>query len=252
MVFGKNLKKIRSVHGMSQQEFAELFDLKRATLGAYEEDRSNPKLETIIKIANHFSIGLEQLVTKELTVNQLLRFNDALTTNPANDTSQKLEGIPYITEDKKEVFIKDFNNTNNISKVDLNNIYLPNVTGKDKLAFVVSDLTMSGGAAGFLPKDIVIGKQTPLTDIERINGQLAIITTKDDLYFRKVSYQNSKVVLNANHPGVEPITVNSKDIKGVWSVVHIFRYTVPASENATEQRLAQLENAIAALRQKTS
>lgn len=248
MVFGKNLKKIRSVHGMSQQEFAELFDLKRATLGAYEEDRSNPKLETIIKIAKHFSIGLEQLVTKELTVNQLLRFNDTLTTNPANDTSENLEGIPYITEDKKDTFIKDFNNTNNISKVDLNKIYLPNVTGKDKLAFVISDLTMSGGAAGFLPKDVIIGKQTSVTDIEQINGQLAIIATKDDLYFRKINQQENKVVLSANHPGVEPILLNNKDIKGIWCMAHIFRYTLPTSENATEQRLAELENAIASLR----
>ena len=54
--FGKNIRKIRSLKSLSQQAFAELFDLKRGTLGAYEEGRSEPKLETLIKIANYFSI----------------------------------------------------------------------------------------------------------------------------------------------------------------------------------------------------
>ena len=43
--FGKNIKKIRSVKSLSQQAFADLFDLKRGTLGAYEEGRSEPKIE---------------------------------------------------------------------------------------------------------------------------------------------------------------------------------------------------------------
>ena len=77
--FGKNIKKIRGVKGLSQQAFADLFDLKRGTLGAYEEGRSEPKIETIIKIANYFSITIDHMLTAELTVNQLLRFNDQLT-----------------------------------------------------------------------------------------------------------------------------------------------------------------------------
>ena len=51
--FGKNIRKIRNVKKLSQQAFAELFELKRGTLGAYEEERSEPRIETIIKIANH-------------------------------------------------------------------------------------------------------------------------------------------------------------------------------------------------------
>ena len=47
--FGKNIRKIRSVKTLSQQAFAELFDLKRGTLGAYEEGRSEPKIETILQ-----------------------------------------------------------------------------------------------------------------------------------------------------------------------------------------------------------
>lgn len=63
---------------MSQMAFAELFDLKRPTLGAYEEGRSLPKLETVIKIAHHFGISIDKMLTEEVTVNQLSKFDDLL------------------------------------------------------------------------------------------------------------------------------------------------------------------------------
>ena len=66
--FGKNIRKIRSLKSLSQQAFAELFNLKRGTLGAYEEGRSEPKIETLIKIANYFSIPIDELLTTELII----------------------------------------------------------------------------------------------------------------------------------------------------------------------------------------
>lgn len=249
-MFGKNLKKIRSVHGMSQQEFAELFDLKRGTLGAYEEDRSNPKLETVMKIAKHFSIGVEDLLTKELTVNKLLRFNEAITTGEATEQDTAFAGIPCITEGKSAEFIANYTNANNISNIKLPLIYLPNVEGNDKIALVVDDLTMSGGASGFLPKDMVIGQNIDLKDIASTNRELVVAVTDKALLLRKMSYQGDKVVLKANHPGVEPVALDTAEVKGIWRVVHVFRYTMPTGENELEQRLAQLENTIAALRQR--
>ena len=251
-MFGKNIKKIRSVHGMSQQEFAELFDLKRATLGAYEEKRSNPKLETVVKIAKHFSIGIEDLLTKELTVNQLLRFNEAITVVPSDTQNKEKQGIVCITENNKEEFIAQYNVANNISNIQLPHVYLPHVNGEHKLALVINDLTMSGGANGFLPKDMVIGTQVPLNEVAKVDGELVLVAIAKDIYFRKISCQDDKVVLKANHPGVEPIALATNEISGLWVVVHIFRYTLPNNNNEMEQRLAQLENTIASLRQKPS
>lgn len=59
---------------MTQARFAELFDLKRTALGAYEEGRAEAKLNTLIKIADYFNISLDQLVRKEITVNEIFHF----------------------------------------------------------------------------------------------------------------------------------------------------------------------------------
>jgi DNA-binding XRE family transcriptional regulator len=53
-VIGKNVRKIRTVKKLSQAAFAEIFNLARPSVGAYEEERSEPKLETVIQIASLF------------------------------------------------------------------------------------------------------------------------------------------------------------------------------------------------------
>lgn len=74
--FGTNIKKIRQVKGLSQKAFADLFDLNRGVISSYEEGRAEPKIETILKVANHFSLDLDKLLTETLQVNQLASVSD--------------------------------------------------------------------------------------------------------------------------------------------------------------------------------
>ncbi|MEP5132314.1 helix-turn-helix domain-containing protein, partial [Nonlabens ulvanivorans] len=108
--FGKNIKKIRGIKSLSQQAFADLFDLKRGTLGAYEEGRSEPKIETIIKIANYFSISIDDILTAELTVNQLLKFNDRLTLTPEELEREQFAQVPCITEKLADDYLEYYDN----------------------------------------------------------------------------------------------------------------------------------------------
>ncbi len=59
---------------MTQTEFAKIFDLKRTALGSYEEGRAEAKIDTIIKIADYFNLTLDELIRKELTVNDIFHF----------------------------------------------------------------------------------------------------------------------------------------------------------------------------------
>ena len=76
--FGKNIKKIRVSKKMTQTDFADLFDLKRTAVGSYEEGRAEAKIDTIIKIADYFKLSLDQLLRKELTINDIFHFRDDL------------------------------------------------------------------------------------------------------------------------------------------------------------------------------
>ncbi|MBD3904886.1 helix-turn-helix domain-containing protein [Chryseobacterium sp. Ch-15] len=69
--FGANIKTIRQAKGLSQQAFADLFDLNRGVIGAYEEGRSEPKISTLLTVVHYFNLDLDKFLTVPLTVDDL-------------------------------------------------------------------------------------------------------------------------------------------------------------------------------------
>lgn len=69
--FGANIKTIRQAKGLSQQAFADLFDLTRGVIGAYEEGRSEPKISTLLTVVHYFNLDLDKFLTVPLTVDDL-------------------------------------------------------------------------------------------------------------------------------------------------------------------------------------
>jgi DNA-binding XRE family transcriptional regulator len=81
---------------MNQTQFAEIFDIKRASIGAYEEGRAEPKLETLLKIVGHFKLKLDDIIVKELTVNQIAKFDkayDKANTEPEINISKEFKNL---------------------------------------------------------------------------------------------------------------------------------------------------------------
>lgn len=74
--FGTNIKKIRQVKGLSQKTFADLLDLNRGVISSYEEGRAEPKIETILKVASHFNLHLDKLLTEELQESHLANVSE--------------------------------------------------------------------------------------------------------------------------------------------------------------------------------
>lgn len=94
-ILSKNIKKLRLFKSMNQTEFAALFDLKRSSIGAYEEGRAEPKLDSLIKISNYFSLTIDEIVKAELTVNQIAKFE--FPDMEANDLQSLHDKIDAIT-----------------------------------------------------------------------------------------------------------------------------------------------------------
>lgn len=105
-VIAKNFKKLRLFKSLNQTGFADLFDITRASVGSYEEGRAEPKLETLMKVADHFKLNVDDIIRKELTVNQIAGFN-----YPMDDTIKHEQLHKEIKElsqkmDKMETSIK--------------------------------------------------------------------------------------------------------------------------------------------------
>jgi DNA-binding XRE family transcriptional regulator len=62
----KNLKKLRSKMGLTQENISAMIGIKRPTYSSYEEYRAEPNIKTIIALSVLFGVTIDDLLTKEL------------------------------------------------------------------------------------------------------------------------------------------------------------------------------------------
>lgn len=65
MELGKNIIKIRKQNNLTQDDFAEKYFVTRQTVSNWENSKSYPDLETLIKISDDFDISLDILLKED-------------------------------------------------------------------------------------------------------------------------------------------------------------------------------------------
>lgn len=59
------LKELREKRGLTQEELAKLIKIEQNTYSNYEKEKTQPKLETLIKIADLYNISLDYLLERK-------------------------------------------------------------------------------------------------------------------------------------------------------------------------------------------
>ncbi len=62
----ENIKYLRKLNGLTQEQFSRRIGIKRSLLGAYEEARANPNPNNLIAIAKAFNVSVENLQRHDL------------------------------------------------------------------------------------------------------------------------------------------------------------------------------------------
>ncbi|TVQ15323.1 MAG: XRE family transcriptional regulator [Bacteroidetes bacterium] len=94
--FGKNIRKIRSVRGLTQTQMADMLNVNRGMISSYEEGRAEPKIETVLKTADVFQLSTDLLLKSSVTVNQLSGFSIPQLQKSTSSKSSTSEESPVI------------------------------------------------------------------------------------------------------------------------------------------------------------
>ena len=253
---GKNIKKIRTVKKLSQASFAELFNLARPSVGAYEEGRAEPKIETIVQIAHHFGLSIDLLLNKELTINDLYKFDimvgdlgEGSLLGEVDDTQAMPDGgIALVLVDKYLEYIVNYQNKDFLSK--LKKIYLP-VTRKEKSrAFQLSGSEMEYNHNGLHHGDILLCYQIEnLTNKNIEKGKVFVVVTSEKITIRRVTSVGKQIEFSSDDPNYSSMYLDTKDILELWEVYGVYStYLNPPS--ALAARVLEIENDIRQIKKK--
>lgn len=65
MNYGENIKKIRKEKGLTQKQLGKKLGISQAAIGQFESNKTNPKMETLRRIANALEVDLWEIVELE-------------------------------------------------------------------------------------------------------------------------------------------------------------------------------------------
>lgn len=269
---GKNIKKIRTVKKLSQASFAELFNLARPSVGAYEEGRAEPKIDTILAMASHFGLSTDALLRKELTVNELYSLDilkgefDPTQMPPALGKSSRQEqqaekkkgsntvipaqgGIPLVDRESALEYIINADKRDFINK--LSTIALPAKGKGEKRAFEYSGQEMYHHESGLREGDILLCqllKKEELANLE--TEKIYLFVTPQRLVVRRLQQADKKGVdLKADNPAFDTIHLPAAEILEIWEVKGVWSTHLSAPAHL-ESRMLLLESRLESLESK--
>jgi len=240
--FGRNIKKIRTAKKISQTAFADLFSLKRGSIGAYEEGRAEAKIDTIIEIAEFYKLSVDQLLRKELTINEIYHISEK---------SQKFEklisqinsdiSIPLVKEKDRVEFIQKY--SNQVYLQSLQTIKLPNLKPYH-LAFEYMGSAMVANYSGIYHGDIIIAESFQIEKINEVTvNQIFIIIERENLYIARIIMEGEDFLLRHDNPIYADISIKKADVKTIWKANQLITNQLNQKSNL-DSTLQNIENKI--------
>ncbi len=208
---GQNLKYLRKLRGWTQEEFSNKLGIKRSLIGAYEEERADPRLEVLEIIADIFKLTLDELLLQDLS--------NTGTSYLAKRRQQKMMTaernlIHFVPVKAAAGYLAGYADSEFIDE--LNTFTLPMLAGGQYRAFEIIGDSMMPTPSG----SIIVGEKIENNPDEIKSNQPYIVVSRNEgiVYKRivKNNRQKNKFTLVSDNPQYQPYQVNAEDIVELW------------------------------------
>lgn len=223
-LINQNIRFLRKKKGYTQQQFADMLKIKRATLGAYEEGRARPNPDVQQRLTTVFGISLDQLVTQNLSKmmdggklaaapgGQDVEGNHLRVLSITVD-QQNRENIELVPAKASAGYLNGYADPEFIE--DLPKFHLPMLPVGTYRAFEIKGDSM----LPLQPGSIVIGEYVSnWTDVQ--DGHTYVVLSKDEgvVYKRLFSTmeKDTRLTLRSDNPSYEPYEVAYEDVLELW------------------------------------
>ena len=207
---GQNLKYLRKLRGWTQEEFANKLRIKRSLIGAYEEERADPRLEVLEIIADMFKLSLDELLLKDLS--------NTSGSYLAKRRQQKMMSadrnvIHFVPVKAAAGYLASYADTEFIDE--LNTFTLPMLSGGNYRAFEIIGDSMLPTPSG----SIIVGEKIEGANDIKNNQAYIVVSRNEGIVYKRVEKNNrakNKLTLVSDNPQFQPYQVNAEDVVELW------------------------------------
>ncbi len=236
-----NLKSLRKQKGLTQEQFSNKIGIKRSLVGAYEEARANPPLETLQNIAIFYKLKIEDLLHADFsrdTEQKIIRKTQA---NILKDIEGRgLRILPVIVDKDNNELITVINTKaaagylNGYSDPEyieaLPNFSLPMMHGqKTRRVFQIKGDSMLPITSGsYIITEYVENWQSAKDDKTYI-----IITTNEGIVYKRIENEvkdKKQLLLKSDNKEFEPYTLSIDNVLEIWEAVGFMSFEMPSPQ----------------------
>ncbi len=240
MYFASNIKTLRNRRELTQEEVSTSLNIKRSTLGGYENNIAQPSLEMLMEFASFYKISIDDLLRVDLS---------KLPDDKLNKIEQNLE--QFIKGSKLRVLAStvDKENKDNVELVPLKAV-AGYTNGYADPEFIS---TLPSFQIPFLSRDrkyrafqIKGDSMLPIKNGSYIiaefvqnwyevkDGEAHIILTKDDGIVFKIVYPaiktKRKLLLKSLNASYEPYEINISEVVEMWKFTNYISAELPEAD----------------------
>ncbi|WP_094572962.1 XRE family transcriptional regulator [Mucilaginibacter xinganensis] len=247
-----NIKFLRKKKGLTQQQFADELGIKRSLVGAYEEERADPKYDLLKKIALFFEISIDDFINEVIDE----KWAPKPKGNPANlrvlsisvdkDDNENIELVPLKAS---AGYLNGYADPEYVAK--LPKFYLPMFKQGTYRAFEIKGDSMLPLQSG----TIIIGEYVENWGDVKQAETYVVISKNEGVVYKRIGNKfkdNKKLKLVSDNPVYEPYEIGGEDILELWKAkAYISTHMpIPTPEPTLESltgMMAQMQRSISNL-----
>ena len=214
---GKNLRYLRKSRNWTQEEFAIKLNVKRSLIGAYEEERAEPKLEVLELISELFNLSLDELLLQELDKE---KNGDYLQQRRKLKMGSDAAIVQFVPIRAAAGYMAGYADPDFVDE--LNTFTLPMLAPGQYRAFEIVGDSMLPTPSG----SVIVGEKVERMDELKNNNSYVVLSRNEGIVYKRIAKDKeakNKLTLISDNPIYEPYTVIEEDVLEIWKAVYILQ-----------------------------
>jgi transcriptional regulator with XRE-family HTH domain len=228
------------LRGWTQDEFATKLNIKRSLLGAYEEERAEPRIDVLETVCDMFRLTLDEMLRKDLSVTS--GSDNYLAKRRALKLAPVITQIPFVPVKAAAGYLVGYADHEFVDE--LNTFTLPMLNGGNYRAFEISGDSMLPTPSG----SIIVGEKVEALDSVKNNTACVLVSRNDGIVYKRVQKNvksRNKLLLVSDNPAFQPYSINSDEVLEMWEA----QYVISKTNTSQNWNVGQLVNIVANLQQ---
>jgi transcriptional regulator with XRE-family HTH domain len=214
---GKNFRYLRKLRGWTQEEFANRLNIKRSLIGAYEEERAEPRLDVLETMSVIFKLSLDELLLQDLSE---VKGSTYIEQRRKLKIAAQSVNIQFVPVKAAAGYLAGYADPDFVDE--LNTFTLPMLAPGQYRAFEIIGDSMLPTPSG----SVIVGEKVDtIEDIKNSNSYI-VLSKSEGIVYKRIMRNNrikNKLTLVSDNPIYEPYNVSEEDVLEIWKAVYIMQ-----------------------------